>query len=564
MSERTPLLPTHTNAEAGPSRPVPQATLNTEANILISHLKSPSTVSYAPLNLQIDLAVHLYALHLLDPKRYKSHVSIRARISDSELGRKLREAINDRIEDLLDGHCNLAESVDEDEDGDGEMQGIFWRRWRVNEDNDRAVNVIDLLLPPFAPSSHPSPFQSHPLVRHILELTWNRGVYIQDVHPQTRLSRLQRRIAEIATPSISPYDPSSENPRWSRREVWWVLWAGSDLIHSIQYPIPTIRRVLLLPLHLSFLLSLFPSYGQLSYTLLLLSIPTMTFSLVLPNTPSIPILLPSLLPLSILLKRILVRSVRSAGLLMPLVLGLFVLFSWSMNGDIFRGFYQTLSSRTITVLYTTANTKIYTPLQTQVAEPIEEGISPFAARLTIFITLSLLLVFSMLLTASRAIMTPRERWDREDERRWKGAVKEGDNWEKEFGVRVAGEAREGFCEGVKRYTWGCVCEMDEEEAGRAQVGYESITGGTIDGVSATEGGPRNKHDQVGYHGSSSKPISPVLPPPLNLITLPLDILSMMPLGHLSDTVDKARYSIRLVIAALVCLPFYLVSMLYRS
>ncbi|WVQ63272.1 uncharacterized protein L199_001423 [Kwoniella botswanensis] len=580
-SERTSLLPSqHANAEAGPSHPpLPlkartHVTLECQANQLISHLKSPSAIVYTPLNTEVDLAVHLYALHLLDPKRYKNHASIRARIADSELGRKLREEISDRVEDLLDRHCGGDEHETEHSE-DEDLQAVFWKRWKVRNDSHQWINAIDLLLPPF--TTHPSPFLSYPLVRHILELAWTKGIVHLDGQGHTRPSRVLKKVGEVVTPSrlhflhlasflilygltlsialspgnrISPYESSSPNPSLSGKEVWWVLWTASDLAHSFQYRTSLLRRILLLPLHLSLIFALFPSYSQISYTLLLLSIPTTTFSLVFPIRPSLPLLIPSLLPLSILLKRIIYRSFKTAGLLMPLVLGLFVIFSWSMNGDIFRGFYQAVQSSIYTI--ETIINPIPIEARASIPEPVEDGISPFSARLTIFVTLSLLFICSLLLTASRAIMVPRERWDGKDKRRWQGAVKEGDDWEKEYRVQVAREARECFCDGVKGYIW------EGNTLHEVRVEYGTADGAEEDGT-AIESGRTIKRSSSRFQDPSPGAISPVLPPPLNLITLPLDILSLIPLGGLSVKVDQARYIIHLVVAGLFCLPLYLCS-----
>ncbi|KAK6906651.1 hypothetical protein L486_07905 [Kwoniella mangroviensis CBS 10435] len=580
-SERTPLLSNqHATAQAGPSRAPSKAssqiTLNTQANQLISHLKSPSAIAYSPLNTEIDLAVHLYALHLLDPKRYMNHASIRARIADSELGRKLRDAINDRIEDLLDRHCNMIENENEhDDDDDEDLQVVFWKRWKMRDESHQWINAIDLMLPPF--TTHPSPLLSHPLVRHTLDLAWTKGIVQLGGQGHTKFSRIMTKVVEIVTPSrlhflhlasflvlygltlsialspanrISPYEPSSPNPSLFGKELWWALWTASDLVHSSQYRTTLLRRILLLPLHLSLIFALFPSYSQISYTLLLFSIPTTTFSLVFPIKPSLPLLFPSLLPLSILLKRIIYRSFKTAGLLMPLVLGLFVIFSWSMNGDIFRGFYQAVQSSIYII--ETMTKPIPIEARISIAEPVEDGISPFSARLTIFVTLSLLFICSLLLTASRAIMVPKERWDGEDKRRWRGAIKEGDNWEKEYRVQVAREARECFCEGVRGYMW----QGNTLHELRAR--YGTADGAEEDGA-AIESGRTIKRFSSRFQDLYPGAISPVLPPPLSLVTLPLDILRLVPLGELSDKVDQARYTIGLVAAGLFCLPSYLCS-----
>ncbi|WRT70650.1 uncharacterized protein IL334_007648 [Kwoniella shivajii] len=586
-TERTPLI---VSGGVGPSnvRYIPSSThftLNDQASHLISDLKSSSAPNdYSSPNTRAELAVYLYALHLLDPKRYGTRVSVRARIAESEVGRKLRDILSDKIEDMLDNGCGIE---DAGEESDVELQDIFLDRWSI-KDGGKCVNALDLMLPPYTAKSRPSPFLSHPTVRHIIDLTWSNGILPKrDGKAQRRLSD---RVGSIATPSrlhllhltsfcvlygltlhialvpgerISPYDHDVSSGRngLSSREVLWMILTGSHLYQAIQCPSEPIRFFMDLPLYLSLIFSLFPSFTQTAYNLILVSIPASTFLLILPYPPSIPILIQGVLPLSVLLRRILVRSVKTAGLVMPLVLGLFAIFSWSMNGDIFRGFITVSQSFPLSIPppsmteWTDSTFSI-----SQLGEPIENGIAPFEARLSLFITLSLLFIFSLLLTAARAVLIPREKWDGNEERRWKGAIKEGDNWERGYGSVVGRESRQAWSEAVRWYVWEPTLHVtgntEDVESSRRNYGASDIPGPERD----EEIQPNDiKNDRW-----KRKLLPPKLPPPLNVITLPLDLLRLLPLKRLNDQLDEAIYTISVGTAGVVCLPFHVFSIIGSS
>ncbi|WWC72534.1 uncharacterized protein I206_106496 [Kwoniella pini CBS 10737] len=587
LSERTPLLASLT-AEAGPSHVVkspttkvePDLTLEEEANQLISHLKSSSSTTSTSTTSacgQAELAIHLYALYLLNPLKDIKRISIRSRIADSEIGRRVRERLNDKIEDLLDHGCGYESHENEQvqENDDEDLQVTFWKRWKVKKGDDKWLNAVDLLVPPYITHT-PSSFLSHPTVRYVLNNTWSYGSATTSTNNSLTASRWFRKIGRIVAPSrlhllhllsflilyglslsialfpkgkISPYDLENSGPKFSFKEVWWLICAGSSLLNSFRPSTPALQRVLLLPIYLTFLLSLFPSFHQISYSMLLLSIPTLTFSLVLPRAPSIPILVKGLLPLSILLRRILIRTIKSAGLIMPLVLGLFLLFSWSMNGDIFRGFYhfsQILLSSTS--LPTTTDNVDRSSNWTFVEdisieeEPIEVGISPFQARLMIFITLSILFIFSIILSAARATMIPRENWDEEIAKRWKGAIKEGDYWEKEYGLVVARQARQAFTSAVKQYKWETLTNDDRNRSSDSHA--EEADGQLLENSGLED------YDLLK---------GPRLPSPLNLITLPLDLLVLITSQSFQYKVRYTIYLINISVAGLLCLPFHVVS-----
>lgn len=261
---------------------------------------------------------------------------------------------------------------------------------------------------------------------------------------------------------------------------------------TFQRKTPLIRFTVLVPTYLTLLL--IPVNGQSAYSLITISIPTLTILLILPIAPSLPLLFHSILPLSTLLLNMLHRSIRSAGLLMPLVIGLFILFAWSMNGDIFRGVF-----RFSNVLLPT---------------PTEPGIAPFEARLWIFITVILLLIFSIALTISRAIMPIREGWDDDGTRRWKGANKEGDEWEKEYGVTVARLARRRFALAVQE-----LVQLRAESYKSSETGDVSRA---VDTRAAEESREAAKTDLAVSRDTMCK-LRPVVVP-FNLVCVPFDIL----------------------------------------
>jgi hypothetical protein len=158
---------------------------------------------------------------------------------------------------------------------------------------------------------------------------------------------------------------------------------------------------------------------------LTVSIPFLTVLLILPHAPSLPYLNLSLLPLSRLLVTTLVRSLRGITILMPLVLVLFAVFAWSMNGDIFR-----LLQDTSTIVL-----------------PTETEIAPFEARVWLIITITLLLFFALTLAASRS-----RHVGVDDRPRWQGGVEEEDDWERDFGVLIGRMARRDFAEAVRLYS----------------------------------------------------------------------------------------------------------------
>ena len=149
--------------------------------------------------------------------------------------------------------------------------------------------------------------------------------------------------------------------------------------------------------------------------------------------------------------QILRRSVWTAGLVVPLAVGLFVVFAWAMNGDIFRGFYaipipHLPNHHRLNQSNHPTNQSIHLTSPT----PVEPDIAPFQTRIWLFVTFTILILLAIILGITRALMPNRQIWDEPNMKRWKGAIKENDEWEAEYGVVVGRSARRAWAESVKK------------------------------------------------------------------------------------------------------------------
>jgi hypothetical protein len=162
-------------------------------------------------------------------------------------------------------------------------------------------------------------------------------------------------------------------------EIIWMIITSAAIIQAFQHPHHNRvgKHILLLPSALA-LITCWTGYG---FTFLTLSIPFLTISLIRPEPPSIPILFPSLLPHSIRLWDIIIAGFTGWALLWPVIIILCVLFSVSLNGDIFRGFF---------VISATATSD----------PPVEEGVAPYGTRLAIFGTIIILAYLAICLSIS--------------------------------------------------------------------------------------------------------------------------------------------------------------------
>lgn len=191
-----------------------------------------------------------------------------------------------------------------------------------------------------------------------------------------------------------------------------------DAAHRRRGPSSSTHLVLMLPAQLAgVLLPVFPSFAIFLRTL---AIPCCTLAVVLPSAPSVPFLLPHrLLPLSIMLAGILARGAKAAALLIPLAAGLWALFAYALNGDVWRaGSINSIAS-------------------VGGGGPIEVGVAPFETRVALFVTLVLVLALSAALSILRAMAPSNDIHD--------------GTWEAEYGPAIGFASRRALAAAVARY-----------------------------------------------------------------------------------------------------------------
>jgi len=162
-------------------------------------------------------------------------------------------------------------------------------------------------------------------------------------------------------------------------EIIWMIVTSAAIIQVFQHPLHNRvgKHLFLLPSALA-LMTCWTGYG---FTFLTFSIPFLTISLIRPGPPSIPFSFPSLLPHSIRLWEVIVDGFTGWALIWPVIIVLYVMFSISLNGDVFRGFF---------VLSTISDSD----------PPVEEGVAPYGTRLAIFGTILILVYLAICLSIS--------------------------------------------------------------------------------------------------------------------------------------------------------------------
>ena len=162
-------------------------------------------------------------------------------------------------------------------------------------------------------------------------------------------------------------------------EIIWMIVTSAAIIQVFQHPLHNRvgKHLFLLPSALA-LMTCWTGYG---FTFLTFSIPFLTISLTRPGPPSIPFLFPSLLPHSIRLWEVIIAGFTGWTLIWPVIIVLCVMFSISLNGDIFRGFF---------VLSTISDSD----------PPVEGGVAPYGTRLAIFGTILILVCLAICLSIS--------------------------------------------------------------------------------------------------------------------------------------------------------------------
>ncbi|ORX41044.1 hypothetical protein BD324DRAFT_613003 [Kockovaella imperatae] len=413
-----------------------------------------------------DLAVHLYALHELEThvrllKEGQENAVRNVIVSELQTTRT-SERLNSEIWSILDQieHRVLSGSqlssptngsagavVDNQEDDASVEQGasirlddLLWSRFHVDEKGS-SVTALDLLLPPYGRGLTQSPL-SHPLVKILINVAWTCPIQstrselgrirLDESHGRDELERgvpkqvgqsglrkAYSKLESCITPSrqhklgfisfgvlycltlalstapgtfIVPY--TYINPQPQAMEIIYILWATAFVIASLQSR-STSRILLTIPTFLC-LHNLFSPPS--AYSFLCLSIPTLTIALIVPRSlPSLVYLFPETLPLSAILATSLGRAIRSLTLLGPLALFLFIILASSMNGDsdlwvIFGNFSSDMGT-TLSQLVSAVG---------HGAMGGEPPVAPYEARQAIFISLSLLLAFSIPLAIAQS------------------------------------------------------------------------------------------------------------------------------------------------------------------
>jgi hypothetical protein len=254
----------------------------------------------------------------------------------------------------------------------------------IHRESKGILNTLESAITPrYDP---PTPLKGYLTIRraHILHFVSYLALWaptiISAMRPNTWATR--------TSPRINTHSPL---------EIIWMIITSAAIIQVFQHPHHNRigKHILLLPSALA-LITCWTTY---SFTFLTLSIPFLTISLIRPGPPSIPFLFPSLLPHSIRLWDIIIAGFTGWALLWPVIIILCVLFSISLNGDIFRGFFVI-------------------PMSTP-DPPVEEGIAPYGTRLAIFGTILILAYLGICLSisnmASRSARHAQRSEDRESE-----------------------------------------------------------------------------------------------------------------------------------------------------
>ncbi|WVO17436.1 hypothetical protein L204_105128 [Cryptococcus depauperatus] len=451
-----------------------ELSLASQAKVLLAHHKSPSVSSYST-----------------HQDKVKNNCSIQRALIREDDRQMVRRHLFEDCENLLDWQIRDARTQEGDEDvtsanyiADELLMKMLWNQWPVDVAGTKWVSAIDLMLPPF--SEEPSFCLSHPVVRHVLARTWLRGISEKsDFKSFSKWNRMERWVTRFNIPvyshalhllsfivlygfaltiAIAPMRwitplPIEGEKEISAVEIVWLVWCASHFLHTVQYGATAGQHFLLFPSHLAFISSFFSPLRPYSFALLALSIPTLTIFLILPTPPSLPILLTRLMPYSIITKSMILKSIKIIILFSPLILSIFGLFVFSLNGDIFRGF-SVLGESTFT--NSVNNSSL-----------VEPGVSPFCTRLSLFCTLVIVVIISVIVSATNLPVPPQNEWN-EYGKRWKGADKLVDDWEKEWGTGVGREARAAWANAVRKYVRGARQEMLIEGYGDLEKGEKVI------------------------------------------------------------------------------------------
>jgi hypothetical protein len=294
--------------------------------------------------------------------------------------------------------------------------------------------------------------------------------------------------------ALQPDRSRTFEPSINGLEIGWIIFAFGHVVQALQHPLSTAKTIALLPTVVALLTYPFSSCRPYTSTFQQLSIPFLTVSILLPTPASLPSLFPSLLPTSVRLFGIVKAGFSGWLLICPILLLFFGLLSFSLNGDIYRGFFVDPSP--FSHVHLNVNTN---HLDRSTTEPAEDGVAPYETRVAIFGTIILLLYFAICLSIAGMARA------RHGERRLPSARGGSIDWENRHGAELARRSRAKLVIGI-RWLMG-------------DLGRDTIQDRA--GMRDAEIGPTESDDVVLRPKPDS--VSPPVPVPLNLLLLPLDM-----------------------------------------
>ncbi|KAL1410057.1 hypothetical protein Q8F55_004059 [Vanrija albida] len=436
--ERTPLVGGSTSVASGYATPAvaqppavgPDTPLQERAAQLLASGGGDSA-SLPSIDLTHELASALYALHVVE-RHDRARGSARAAASRASATARQRAALRDHALAVLDQALH-GEQPDENKDDDEDVLDL---NFGLIIEPGNWTTVAALL------SHHTTPgaVLAHPLIRAALPRAWSRPrrttgrglrVILQNAVTPARAHVLELVASlvfvalTLVTALVPDVDvrPDTSGPTTIVWSVWaWASFLASifDTAHNRRGPSSSSRIVLLLPAQLAGILHPIPFTEGIAVALRTLAIPFSTLAVVLPAAPALPLLFPArLLPLATILAGILARGARAAALLIPLAAGLWALFAYALNGDVWR-------AGSVSVNVTTGP-----------GGPVEVGVAPFETRVALFITLVLVIGLSAGLSILRALAPSNELHD--------------GTWEAEYGPDIGHASRRALAAAVARY-----------------------------------------------------------------------------------------------------------------
>ncbi|BEI89258.1 uncharacterized protein CcaverHIS019_0206200 [Cutaneotrichosporon cavernicola] len=413
------------------------------------------------LDITHELGSTLYALHIVE-RHDRARGSARAAAFRASESVRTRAALRDHALACLDAALEYVSAPgDELKDEDDDDVLLISRPLPVNE---RYTTIAALL------SHHTTPGAviAHPLIRAALPRAWSRSRRSQSAPIRTVRALLDHAITparahvfELAShlvfialtlvtalvPDIDVGGDTSE-----ATTIVWIVWSWAFLMHILvdainrrRGPSSTAHLFLMLPACVSGVLmpgmpGMSRKTTQLGTLLRCISIPCSALAIVTPSGPSLPFLFPSrLLPLSIMLAGILARGAKAAALLVPLAGGLWALYAYALNGNVWRAGPNAVPSAI--EMASTASEAVRgfmkRDLSAQGGGPIEVGAAPFETRVALLVTLVLVIILSGALSILRAMAPSNELHD--------------GTWEAEYGAAIGHASRRALAAGVARY-----------------------------------------------------------------------------------------------------------------